>query len=272
MSVTFRRFGIAAGTVFFKYRNLLFPVVLVLLLLTVRPSVMLHHPGLDQFLGRGGFVVALVGELVRIATIGFDYIDRGGKRKQVSASRLVHRGMYGLTRNPMYVGNLMIVTGVVMVSGAPLAYLTVIPFFLFVYHAIILAEEEFLRTKFGPEYEAYCASVPRFFPSCRGAGRAFTDMQFNFRRPFKQDLSTITWVALVLTAMPIWRTSLLQGWAATRPLAWRTAWAELGILTLYGLLVLLKKGKSPLFYTAVERAQARALRNSKEATRDGKDL
>ena len=42
-----------------------------------------------------------------------------------------------------------------MVHSLPL-YLFGIPFFVFVYAAIIAAEENFLREKFGSEYEAYC--------------------------------------------------------------------------------------------------------------------
>ena len=248
MSERLRRFNIAAGRFFFRRRNTLFPIAFSIFLLTLRTHLSLGHSAFHRLQTWTGFLVAIAGELVRLGTIGFEYIERGGKQGRVHANRLVQKGFYGLTRNPMYVGNLLIATGIVMASGAPLAYVTVIPFFCFVYQAIVSAEEEFLRGKFGREYEDYCARVPRFLPSFRGWRQAFSETRFNWRRPFKQDLSTVAWVGMVLVALPCWRAYSLRGWASTKTLAWRTGISEMGILAFYGFLILLKKQKSPLFY------------------------
>ena len=202
MSSSLHRFNVAAGHLFFKYRNALFPLTFLVFLLAMRPQILFGRPALDQALARAGFFTVLAGVLTRLSTIGFKYIERGGKKGQVYASSLVQKGVYGLTRNPMYVGNFLIAVGFVMVSGVPLAYVTVIPFFFFVYEAIIAAESEFLRKKFGSEYEAYCARVPGFLPSFRGFGEAFSGTRFNVRRPFKQDLSTLTWIGMLLIALP----------------------------------------------------------------------
>lgn len=247
--------NVAVGNFFFKYRNGIFPVVLLLLVFTMRPRILLNLQA-DRFLATVGFWVALAGELVRLATIGFEYIERGGKKGRVYASSLVQKGVYGLTRNPMYAGNLLIVIGIVMASGAPLAYWTVIPFFCFVYQAIITAEENFLRSKFGSDYETYAAHVPRFLPSFRGFREAFDGVRFNWRRPFKQDLSTIAWVMAMLVALPCWRAFFLYGWDATQPLFYQTARLELSVTALYGFLILLKRRKSPLFYSKDARTHA----------------
>ena len=143
---------------------------------------------------------------------------------------------------------MLIATGIVMVSGAPLAYFAVLPFFLFVYQAIVVAEEEFLRAKFGEEYKEYCAQVPRFLPSPRAAREAFSGTRFNWRRPLKQDLSTLAWITMVLVALPAWRSFFLSGWEASSERVLKTAALELAVLALYGGLVFLKKRRSPLFY------------------------
>ena len=48
----------------------------------------------------------------------------------------------------MYVGNGLISIGMTMLLGSPMGYLILIPFFLFVYQAIVAAEEAYLRKKF----------------------------------------------------------------------------------------------------------------------------
>ena len=114
-----QRWNIAVGNFFFKYRNALFPAMFVLVVLTLRPGIMFGNPSLDRLLAACGAVVALAGQLVRLATIGFEYIERGGRDRRVYASRLVQGGVYGLTRNPMYVGNGLIAIGLTMAAGSP---------------------------------------------------------------------------------------------------------------------------------------------------------
>ena len=162
-----RRLNVTAGNLFFRYRNTLFPVIFALTVLLFRPRVILN-PALSRLLIVCGAVIAVVGEFVRLVTIGYEYIERGGKEGKVYASRLVQGGIYAHTRNPMYLGNLMIAIGMSMFTGAPAAYMLLIPVFLYIYQAITATEEGFLRNRFGQEYEAYCSSVPRFAPSFRG--------------------------------------------------------------------------------------------------------
>ena len=232
------------GRFFFKFRNALLPILFVLLLVAMRPAVIGGSRTLDRALGLAGILVAVAGEAVRLTTIGFDYIDRGGKNKQVSASRLVRGGIYALTRNPMYVGNLLIATGLTMVMGAPWAYAIVIPFFLFVYRAIIATEEQFLHQQFGAEYEVYCRQVPRFWPTPRGLSTAFAGMAYQGRRALRQDLSTITWISLVLAGLPLWRAYFLDGASAAKFQAPRTGiFMGIVLLVFWGLVELKRRKK-----------------------------
>lgn len=232
---------IAAGRFLFRVRNAVFPVLFVLAVLLMRPQVLFGHAALDRGLIIAGVFVALLGELVRLLTIGFEYIERGGRNKQVWASRLVSGGVYGLSRNPMYVGNLLIAAGMVMAAGAPLGYLVVFPLFGFIYLAIIAAEETYLLEKFGPEYAAYCAEVPRWFPSWRSRARPFEGMRYNWKRALRQDLSTLIALLLGLSSWPLWRAFFLQGGAAAQALLPRTAGLIGGVLALYAVLHRLKK-------------------------------
>lgn len=241
-----RRWNIAVGNTCFRYRNALFPAVFALVVPLLRPCL-IGHSTLDRLLVGTGVGVALVGELVRLVTIGFEYIERGGKEGKVYASRLVQGGVYGLTRNPMYVGNALIATGMTMVAGAPWIYLAVLPFFLFVYQAIIAAEEAYLRGRFGEAYDRYCARVPRLLPAFRNASNAFAGMRYNWKSAARQELSTIAGLGVGLTLLPIWRMYWLEGWDAAKTAAPSAFARLLVVMALYGFLIALKRNRR-LFY------------------------
>lgn len=241
LGATFKDWNVAVGNFFFRYRNVLFPGVFLFFVLVARPTVLFGSPVIDLILTVCGAFVAVAGQLFRLLTIGFEYIHRGGKDGQVYASRLVQGGVYATTRNPMYVGNALIAIGMAMMAGSPVAYVVVIPFFLFVYQAIVAAEEEFLRRKFGGEYEEYSASVNRFFPSFRGVRNLFSTIPYDWKRAIRKDLSTIMGLLIGLISLPVWRTYFLRGFAAAKTAAWRALIVALSAGVLYGLLAYLKK-------------------------------
>jgi len=160
---TIGSWNIAIGNFFFRYRNALFPLVFLLSVIVLRPKFLLGNPTVNRFVIILGVALAVFGQVFRLMTIGWEYIHRGGKDGKVYAQRLVQRGMYGITRNPMYVGNALIAVGMALSTCSPVIYGLIIPFFLFVYQAIVSAEEHYLRNKFGAEYEAYRARVNRPF-------------------------------------------------------------------------------------------------------------
>jgi protein-S-isoprenylcysteine O-methyltransferase Ste14 len=81
--------------------------------------------------------------------------------------RLVTRGLYRFTRNPMYLGVLCAAAGwpAIFASIWLLLYAAVLAlaFHLFV----VLYEEPRLRVLFDAEYDAYCRTVPRWIPRPR---------------------------------------------------------------------------------------------------------
>ena len=242
-----RGWNVAAGNFFFKYRNALFPALFALMALIGRPQVILGDPALDRALGVCGVLVALTGQLVRLVTIGYEYIERGGKGGKVYASRLVQGGVYALTRNPMYLGNGLIAIGISLVAGAPLMYLIVLPLFLYIYQAIIAAEEAYLRRQFGAEYERYCAEVNRLLPALRHARRILAPLSYDWRQAVRKDLSTMAGLFLGLILLPVFRRMWLEGWEAVREELPQTVTALLVVLGFYGVAIALKKQRK-VFY------------------------
>jgi len=112
-----------------------------------------------------GIGLIVVGESIRIYAVRF----AGGATRttNVGAPSLCTSGPYSRCRNPLYLGNMIIYCGVVLVAGGqfvwPLLFI-VFAFFTLQYSMIISLEEETLVKLFGNEYRLYREIVPRLFP------------------------------------------------------------------------------------------------------------
>jgi protein-S-isoprenylcysteine O-methyltransferase Ste14 len=184
------------GNFFFRTRDALFPAVLVGLLMLTTPAIPRGDPRLARVLDAIGVVLALTGQALRVAVIGYRYIVRGGRNRQVYAEGLVTSGFFQLSRNPLYVGNLLILTGLFVIWNSALMYAVGVPFFLLGYRAIVAAEEAYLGRQYGVEYANYTKQVPRWWPRL-GAVRAATNgLTFNWRRVIVKEYgSAAYWMA-----------------------------------------------------------------------------
>lgn len=195
---------ISIGNFFFKYRNFLF---LFLYLALFIPS-----PGIFNTSGSGakyyyipivsGLIITITGQAIRGATIGLAYIIRGGKNGQVYAEELVTQGIFNHCRNPLYVGNILMLVGVGILSNSLIYMVVFIPLFLLIYHAIVLAEENYLFKKFGDSFTAYCKRVNRWVPDVRGLKKTFRAMEFKWKRWILKEYNTqyiwLTGITLIL--------------------------------------------------------------------------
>ena len=184
---------IAIGNFFFKYRNFVFPVFAL--------SIFIPGPQLfpESVFGENHFwipliselIIAVAGQAIRAITIGLKYIVRGGKNKKVYAEDLVVEGMFKHCRNPLYVGNILMLLGAGIVANSIYFILIAFPIFCFIYQAIVLAEENYLRQKFGAQYETYTQTVNRWLPSLSGIRSTFSSMTFNWKRYIVSECNTI---------------------------------------------------------------------------------
>jgi protein-S-isoprenylcysteine O-methyltransferase Ste14 len=79
-----------------------------------------------------------------------------------TASSLVTRGIYRITRNPMYLGMAFLLTGFGVWLSAPLAFIGVVLFVGYITRFQIIPEERALNGLFGEEYRQYCQRVRRW--------------------------------------------------------------------------------------------------------------
>lgn len=175
---------VSIGNFFFKYRNWIFIIFYGALFIPSPPlfsPTRFDHTYYIWPVSIGLFITCL-GQLIRGLTIGLAYIVRGGKEGKPYAEGLVTDGIFNHCRNPLYVGNILMLLGVGILANSLLYVAVIIPVFIFIYQAIVLAEENFLRGKFGQGFDEYCKKVNRWFPNLGGIGKTFSSMQFNWKR------------------------------------------------------------------------------------------
>lgn len=207
---------VAVGNFFFKYRNGISPIVFCGLALISKPLIIAGNRRLDMYLDIIGFVTALSGQLLRICVIGFAYIKRGGKQKQVYAKTLVQEGFFAHCRNPLYVGNLLMALGLIIIHNGILMYAVCLPFYLFMYLSITIAEENYLRGKFGQVYDDYTKRVPRFLISFKGLGSTLKEMQYDWKKVIRKEYGTIFAFLTTAMALLVWERITADGLEASR--------------------------------------------------------
>jgi len=113
------------GQFLFRYRNVLGPVLFLIALALSRPGNAVIDSQLGTALTIAGVLLAVLGQLLRVLTIGYEYIVRGGKNKQVYASNLVQGGVFAHCRNPLYVGNILMAVGLALIVHSSAFFLIV---------------------------------------------------------------------------------------------------------------------------------------------------
>jgi len=85
----------------------------------------------------------------------------GGRKKQ----EIVDAGPYSISRNPLYVFSFVGAFGVGAQTGSLVVAVVFAAAAYGVFRVVVGREEAFLVQAFGPPYEAYVSSTPRFLPN-----------------------------------------------------------------------------------------------------------
>lgn len=232
---------IRVGNLLFSTRNYLFPLAFIAIAAASYPRAPFGSERADRILDAIGLGVALVGQALRAAVIGLAYIVRGGKDKKIYADDLVVTGLFAHSRNPLYLGNILVFLGLFIVLNSWLGYLVGVPLFVLAYLAITLAEEDFLRKQFGQVYVDYCSRVNRFIPTFRGLGATMRGMQFDWRRLLRKEYGSLAaWITAAL-ALLLWESVVRLGWTASAGRARILGMVWIAVILAYSLARYLKK-------------------------------
>lgn len=112
----------------------------------------------------GGAVIGLLGLSISLAgVLAFKRASTTvDPRRPAETSTLVTSGIYRHSRNPMYVGVLLILLGWAVSLGNPLSALCALAFVAYITRYQILPEERLLLGKFGAEFLEYKSKVRRW--------------------------------------------------------------------------------------------------------------
>jgi protein-S-isoprenylcysteine O-methyltransferase Ste14 len=86
-------------------------------------------------------------------------------------AELTTTGPYAYTRNPLYLGSILIAGGFSIASRSWIVVAICLALFSAIYLPVIRSEEQFLRAQF-LGFDKYCQRVPRLFPRLRAASGA----------------------------------------------------------------------------------------------------
>ena len=146
-----------------------------------------------------GIILVFIGELLRIWAVSY----AGGitRTTKVGAPALCTSGPYGYTRNPLYIGNMIIYTGVVFIAGSNnIILILLITWFFFTiqYYLIINLEEKTLIDIFGLEYKNYINNVPKLLPRLSPWEHKGTYVPIKLMKTIKTEKRTLQNIVLLI--------------------------------------------------------------------------
>jgi protein-S-isoprenylcysteine O-methyltransferase Ste14 len=160
---------------FVLVRAVIFATVFIALVLVYLPARLLARAGIGPpaeiaLPQVAGMIIAGAGAVIALwCVLTFAVIGKGTPAPFDPPRLLVTRGPYHWVRNPMYIG------AAIAMAGAALFYqsFTLLAYsagFLVTAHLfVLLYEEPALRRSFGPDYQAYCDRVGRWWPRTSGS-------------------------------------------------------------------------------------------------------
>lgn len=193
------------GRVLFRLRSFL---PLPLIYLVVHESWDAHvRPGLggrelDEALNLLGVLACLSGAAVRFATVGLAPTGTSSQSRTLSTPSLTTTGAYSVVRHPLYVGNLLITTGLLLIAHEPWAYAVGFGYWLVSHLLIVRAEEAHLLERFGADFTAWRARVPAWWPKPSLWQRGVTP--FQWKRAVQREVNPLVGWGLGATLLLLW--------------------------------------------------------------------
>jgi hypothetical protein len=188
--------------------------------------------------------VSLLGELVRILTVGFTPRGTSGRNTDEGqvAEEINTTGIYSVIRHPLYAGNFLMWLGPVLFLKSVWFTLFFFLVYWIYYERIMFAEEQFLRKKFGEAYDKWSENVAAILPTRVKFIR--TKLPFSILNVLKREYNSFVNIFLIFFVLDIFRNYFLSGriyltkiwviltiaaiiiWAVIRIIHKRTKWLE----------------------------------------------
>jgi protein-S-isoprenylcysteine O-methyltransferase Ste14 len=161
--------------------------------------------------------VSVAGELIRSYTVG--HVPRNTSGRNVldqMADELNTSGIYSIVRHPLYVGNFLMWLGPVLFLRSVWCVIIFVLAYWIYYERIIFAEEQYLRRKFGEEYDTWAFRVRSVIPRFRIFIRP--DLPFSLRNVLKREYNSIANLFIVFAILDVIRNIAVTGKVYMEPL------------------------------------------------------
>ena len=159
--------------------------------------VLLAHPTRTSLIA--GALVMLPGLALRGLASGHVQKD-----KQLTTS-----GPYAYTRNPLYLGSLMLAAGFAIAARSWWIVAVMLLMFAVIYVPVIAGEERYLRQTF-PDYDDYARYVPRILPRLTPYGSqpsAYSSARYWKHREYEASIGCAVVLAILVVKLiikPVW--------------------------------------------------------------------
>jgi protein-S-isoprenylcysteine O-methyltransferase Ste14 len=153
-----------------------------------------------MWIARPSWTSIAVGTLVTIPGILLRALASGHVKKN---EELTTSGPYAYTRNPLYLGSLIMAIGFAAAARSGWVLLAMVLMFVVIYVPVIRAEENFLRQKF-PDFEEYARGVPRMLPRLTAFKRGpatFSRQLYWQHREYNAVLGTAAIMAILIAKL-----------------------------------------------------------------------
>jgi hypothetical protein len=166
----------------------------------------------DELTDIVGYLLMLGGVGIRFWVIGYRKSGTSGRRgREIKSAELITDGLYAYVRNPLYLGNLVIALGVMIIFLNPWL-IGVFSALLLHYYLIIRAEEGYLEQRFGEAYLSYKRSTPRLMPAVWSRKSNSPDRKFDWNQVVKKEKDLLLGVILTPICIEIYEDILHEGW------------------------------------------------------------
>jgi len=176
----------------FRWRSYLPLLGIPIFIIAIRQSGILEHKfgdSVGDFWGSCAVIVSFLGLFVRCVTAGYAPRGTSGRNTKSQVAEVLNTtGMYSISRNPLYLGNFIIVLGITLfIQVWWLALLVWFGFWLY-YERIMFAEEEFLRDKFKGQFIEWAEKTPIVVPRFKNWQKP--ELGFSFKTVLRREFST----------------------------------------------------------------------------------
>lgn len=141
-----------------------------------------------------GAAITAAGELTRLRAVR--HIGVVSRTRSDRLGELVSTGPFALVRNPLYLGNVALWTGLAVSARLLWLALAIVLLLAFEYHAIVRWEERLLESRLGESYRSYAARVPRWIPRFGRVKAEVSRLKFSWRDTLFSERGTLIAIAV----------------------------------------------------------------------------